>query len=80
MRAEGLLCRPKRKFKRTPDANHPHPVYANQLKGKELTEPDQAWVDAITYGALPKSFVYLAAIVDAYSRKWHEKSSGGPLV
>lgn len=69
MRTEGLLCRPRRRFKRTTDSNHPHPVYANPLKGKELSEPDQAWVADITYVALPKSFVYLAALVDAYSRK-----------
>jgi transposase InsO family protein len=69
MRAEGLLCWRKRRFKHTTDSNHPHPIYANRLKGKELSEPNQAWVADITYVALPKNFVYLAAILDAYSRK-----------
>jgi transposase len=39
-----LWCRPKRRFKRTTDSNHPHPVYDNHWKDKELTEPGQAWV------------------------------------
>ena len=69
MQAEKLLCRPKRRFKPTTDSNHHQPVYANLLKSKELTAPDQAWVADLTYVALPKNFVYLAAIMDAYSRK-----------
>jgi len=69
MRTEGLLCRLKRRFKLTTDSNHSQPVYPNLLKAKELTAPDQAWVADLTYGALPTGFVYLAAILDAYSRK-----------
>jgi transposase InsO family protein len=69
MREQGLLCQPKRKFVVTTNSNHSHPVFKNLLKGKELSEPDQVWHADITYVSMPKGFVYLAAILDGYSRK-----------
>lgn len=69
MQAEGLLCRPARRYVITTNSNHTNPVYKNLLKGKELSGPDQVWQGDITYIVLPKGFCYLAAILDGYSRK-----------
>lgn len=52
----------------TTDSQHPHPRYPNRLKGVEVTQPDQVWVADITYLRLGKRFIYLAVILDAFSR------------
>jgi transposase InsO family protein len=69
MREESLLCQLKRRFVVTTDAEHDWQTYPNLLSGTTLTAPDQAWVADITYIRLPTTFVYLAAIRDAYSRR-----------
>jgi transposase InsO family protein len=74
MRQESLLCQLKRRFVPTTDSAHGGRTYPNLLKGTIRTAPDQAWVADITYIRLPTTFVYLAAILDAYSRccvGWH---------
>ena len=52
----------------TTDSNHPHPRYPNRIKGLKLTRPDQVWVADITYIRLGRRFIYLAVILDAYTR------------
>jgi transposase InsO family protein len=52
----------------TTNSNHPHPRYPNRIKGMTLKSPDQVWVADITYIRLGKRFIYLAVILDAYSR------------
>jgi len=69
MREESLLCHLKRRFVPTTDSAHAWRSYPNLLKGTILTAPDQAWVADITYIRLPTAFIYLAAILDAYSRR-----------
>ncbi len=69
MREESLLCHLKRRFMPTTDANHDWRTYPNLVKGMLFDAPDQAWVADITYIRLPTTFVYLAAILDAYSRR-----------
>jgi putative transposase len=72
MREESLLCRLKRRWVRTTDSAHGLTVYPNllpQAGWRSLTGPNQAWVADITYIRLPQGFCYLAAILDAYSRK-----------
>jgi putative transposase len=69
MRDESLLCHLQRHFVHTTDSKHPYPVYPNLIKGMTITAPDVVWVADLTYIRLPKTFVYLAAILDAYSRK-----------
>jgi transposase InsO family protein len=72
MREEGWLCRLRRRWVRTTDSKHGLTVYPNLLKQagwRSLTGLDQAWVADITYIRLPQGFCYLAAILDAYSRK-----------
>lgn len=68
MRADNLLCL-RRKFVVTTDSNHPHPVYPNVAAGMELTCVNQVWVADITYIRLELEFVYLAVILDAFSRR-----------
>jgi putative transposase len=53
----------------TTDSNHGHKVYPNLLAGLTLTGTNQAWVADITYIRIVKGFVYLAALLDRYSRK-----------
>ena len=53
----------------TTDSNHGHKVYPNLLAGLTLTGIDQAWVADVTYIRIVKGFVYLAALLDRFSRK-----------
>jgi transposase InsO family protein len=69
MREDHLLCRRKRKFVVTTDSNHQQPVYRNLACDLVLTDLDQLWVADITYIRLEEEFVYLAVILDAYSRR-----------
>ncbi|HET8764475.1 MAG TPA: IS3 family transposase [Rhodanobacter sp.] len=69
MRQEALLCVLTRQFVPTTDSTHGYRRYPNLLAGVVLERPDQAWVADITYIRLPTTFVYLAAILDAFSRR-----------
>jgi putative transposase len=53
----------------TTDSQHRYQVYPNLIKGMTIEAPDVVWVADLTYIRLPSAFVYLAAILDAYSRK-----------
>src|SRR5437016_4740568 len=59
----------KRQFVPTTDSHHPFQVYPNLVKGLQVDAPDVVWVADITYIRLLSNFVYLAALLDAYSRK-----------
>ena len=70
MHAENLLCRQKRQFKPiTTQSNHGMAIYPNLVKDLVITRPNQVWVADITYIHLPREFVYLAVILDLFSRK-----------
>ena len=69
MRQESLLCELRRRFVPTTDSAHGYRRYPNLLTELALVHPDQAWVADITYIRLPTAFVYLAAILDAFSRR-----------
>lgn len=69
MREDHLLCVPKRAFRVTTNSHHGLPVYVNLAAGMTLTGLDQLWVADITYIRLEREFVYLAVILDAYSRR-----------
>ena len=69
MRQESLLCQLKRGFVVTTNAAHGWRRYPNRIKELILDHLDQVWVADITYIRLPQAFVYLAAILDAYSRR-----------
>lgn len=69
MREDNLLCLRRRAFVRTTDSDHKLPVYPNLAKGMKVTRLNQLWVADITYIRLMFEFVYLAVILDAYSRR-----------
>ena len=69
MREDNLLCVRKRKFVVTTDSNHNRKVYPNLAGEMVLTGIDQLWVADITYIRLESEFVYLAVVIDAYSRR-----------
>jgi putative transposase len=74
MREDNLLCVTKRKFVVTTDSAHGLKVYPNRAASMALTGVDQLWLADITYIRLEEEFVYLAVILDAYSRRvigWH---------
>lgn len=74
MRAESLLCQLKRGFVPTTDSRHGSARYPNLVADLVVAHLDQVWVADSTYVRLPTAFVYLAAILDAYSRRgvgWH---------
>jgi len=69
MREDNLLCVRRRKFVVTTDSNHGLKVYPNLARGIVLTRMDQLWRADITYIRLREEFVFLAVILDAYSRR-----------
>ncbi len=69
MREDNLLCLRRRKFVITTDSNHSRPVYPNLAASLGLTGVDQLWIADITYIRLEIEFVYLAVVLDAYSRR-----------
>jgi transposase InsO family protein len=69
MREDNLLCLRRRKFVVTTDSNHNLRVYPNLAGKMELTGIDQLWRADITYIRLETEFVYLAVVLDAYSRR-----------
>jgi transposase InsO family protein len=69
MREEALLCHLKSHFVVTTDSAHGYRTYPNRLAEVTLTRLDQAWVADITYIRLPTTFVYLACLLDAFSRR-----------
>ena len=69
MREDNLLCLRKRRFVVTTDSNHALPVYPNLAREMVLTGIDQLWRADITYVRLETEFVYLAVVLDAFSRK-----------
>jgi putative transposase len=69
MRQESRLCQLQRRFVVTTNSHHAWQTYPNLLAAAVLTAPDQAWVADITYIRLPTTFVYLACVLDAFSRR-----------
>jgi putative transposase len=69
MREDNLLCVRKRKFVVTTDSNHTRRIYPNLAPNIILTATDQLWRADITYIRLRDEFVFLAVILDAYSRR-----------
>jgi transposase InsO family protein len=69
MREDNLLCLRRRKFVVTTNSNHSRPIYPNMAREMVLTGINQLWVADITYIRLETEFVYLAVILDAFSRR-----------
>ncbi len=69
MQESDLLCQVKRKWVKTTDSSHRFPRYPNLIKGMIINWLNQVWIADITYIRIKTGFVYLAAILDAYSRR-----------
>jgi len=69
LREDNLLCLRQKRFVITTDSRHSRPVYPNLAADLTLSGLDQLWVADITYIRLQAEFVYLAVVLDAYSRR-----------
>jgi len=71
MREQGLVGRQKRRYRvQTTDSNHDHPIAPNRLtEAPKASKANQIWVADITYIPTQEGWLYLAAILDLYSRK-----------
>lgn len=69
MRADNLLCLRRRSFVVTTDSCHDLPVYANLARSMTPNAVNQLWVADVTYIRLRTEFVYLAVLLDAFSRR-----------
>ena len=69
MREDNLLCVRRRAFLITTDSRHNLPVYPNLAGEMKPTAMNQLWVADITYVRLRAEFVYLAVVLDAFSRR-----------
>jgi len=69
MKQDNLLALRKRKFVVTTESGHVLPVYSNYAAHLQIQGPDELWVADITYIRLRREFVYLAVVLDAWSRK-----------
>jgi putative transposase len=68
MHALGLAAEPVKRRVRTTDSDHGFPRYPNRVAGLAVVRPDQVWVADITYVRVRVEFVYLAAVVDVFTR------------
>jgi putative transposase len=70
MRREGIAGRKKRRFRKTTDSNHPDPIAPNVLdRHFDVELPDTAWVTDVTYVWTLEGWLYLAVILDLFSRR-----------
>lgn len=70
MRQAGLFCKTKRRFKATTNSSHNKPVAPNLLDRQfEVSEPDRYYVGDITYIATLEGWLYLAVVIDLFSRQ-----------
>ena len=69
MRKANLHCRRRKRFVRTTDSRHGFRVYPNLAEKVVAVRPDQLWRSDITYVHLSQEFVYLAVILDVFSRR-----------
>jgi putative transposase len=70
----GLCGKTYRRKKRTTNSDHPFPRFANLVCDRDVVSPDEVWVSDITYVRLRSEFVYLAVIMDVFTRcirGWH---------
>jgi putative transposase len=70
MSEAGLRCKTKKKFKATTDSNHDKPIVPNRLNREfTATAPNQKWVGDITYIWTTEGWLYLATVIDLFSRR-----------
>lgn len=69
MREQGLNARRRRRYVTTTDSDHDQPIFPDRTKDMIVDGPDQLWVADITYVVVAVGFVYVAVIMDAWSRR-----------
>ena len=70
MREQALVARPKRRFRVTTNSDHRHPIAPNLLQRNfSASAPDRVWVGDITYLWTREGWMYLAVLIDVYSRR-----------
>lgn len=69
MRERRLLCRPKRRYRATTDSNHNEKRFPNLLREVIAVRPDQVWQADLTYVRVQQGFVYLACVLDGFTRE-----------
>ena len=69
MREHDLQPRTRRRFARTTDSDHDQPIFPDRTRELTVDGPNQLWVADLTYVAIAVGFVYLAVILDAWSRR-----------
>jgi putative transposase len=69
MREQGLNARRRRRYVTTTDSDHDQPIFPERTKDMIVDGADQLWVADITYVAVAVGFVYVAVIMDAWSRR-----------
>ena len=80
MAAAGLFCKTKPRFKVTTDSKHNDPIAPNLLARKfDVDSLDKYWVGDITYILTGNGWLYLATVIDLYSRQVIGRSLAGPM-
>lgn len=69
MKVAGIQPKRKRKTRQTTNSQHPYPRYPNLVQGLVVERPEHVWVADITYIRLQRDFVYLAVIMDLFTRQ-----------
>ncbi len=69
MRQRRLLCRPKRRYQTTTDSAHCETRFPNLLPQVVPTQPDQVWQADLTYIRVEHGFMYLACVIDSFTRE-----------
>ena len=69
MREHGLNARRRRRYVATTNSDHDQPIFPNRTRDMTVEGPDQLWVADLTYVAVAVGFVYVALIMDAWSRR-----------
>lgn len=69
MREQGLNARSRRRYVATADSDHDQPIFPDRARELALDRPNQLWVADLTYVAIAIGFVYVAIIMDAWSRR-----------
>ena len=69
LKENSLLLERKKSKPKTTNSRHTLPVFHNEIKGREITSPNQVWCSDLTYIGTMEGFMYASLITDMYSRK-----------
>jgi putative transposase len=75
MRENDLQPKRRKRFVATTDSDHDGPIFPDLVRHRILDGPNQVWAADITHIAVAAGFVYVAAILDAWSRRLYTRSA-----